>query len=98
MTVSRVGTRASRLLESAFALLLKNSDVPHFKDTLGWVSYQRQDYRTALPLLEDAAKALPNLPIVRYHLGMAYCGDRPGGQGVKTEFLPEVPSPRLLRS
>jgi tetratricopeptide (TPR) repeat protein len=52
--------------------MLKSSQLPQFKDTLGWIRYQRQDYRAALPLLEDAAKALPNLPMVRYHLGMAY--------------------------
>src|ERR1044072_2888335 len=57
---------------NSLALLLKNSDVPQFKDTLGWVSYQRQDYRAALPLLEDAAKALPNLALVRFPLGLAY--------------------------
>jgi tetratricopeptide (TPR) repeat protein len=64
--------KASLDRATSLALLLKNTDVPQFKDTLGWVSYQRQDYRTALPLLEDAAKGLPNLPMVRYHLGMAY--------------------------
>ena len=56
----------------ALAAILKNSQLPQFKDTLGWISYQRQDYRSALPLLEDAAKALPNLAMVRYHLGMTY--------------------------
>src|SRR5689334_18222999 len=64
--------KASLDRANSLALLLKNTDVPQFKDTLGWVSYQRQDYRTALPLLEDAAKALPNLALVRFHLGMAY--------------------------
>ena len=57
---------------NSLATLLKNSEVPQFKDTLGWVSYQRQDYRAALRLLEDAANALPNLAMVRYHLGMTY--------------------------
>jgi cellulose synthase operon protein C len=57
---------------NSLALLLKNSEVPQFKDTLGWVGYQRQDYRAALPLLEDAMKALPNMAMVRYHLGMTY--------------------------
>ncbi len=56
----------------ALAAVLKNSQLPQFKDTLGWIRYQRQDYRSALPLLEDAAKALPNVAMVRYHLGMAY--------------------------
>jgi tetratricopeptide (TPR) repeat protein len=64
--------KASLDRANSLALLLKNSDVPQFKDTLGWVSYQRQDYRAALPLLEDAARALPSLAMVRYHLGSAY--------------------------
>ena len=64
--------KASLDRANSLALLLKNSDIPQFKDTLGWVSYQRQDYRAALRLLEDAAKALPNLAMVRYHLGMTY--------------------------
>ena len=64
--------KASLERANSLAQLLKNSDIPQFKDTLGWVSYQRQDYRSALTLLEDAAKALPNLAMVRYHLGMTY--------------------------
>ena len=57
---------------NTLALMLKSSNIPQFKDTLGWINYRRQDYRTAIPLLEEAAKALPNLAIVRYHLGMTY--------------------------
>jgi Tfp pilus assembly protein PilF len=64
--------KASLERAGALAAVLKNSDVAQFKDTLGWVSYQRQDYRGALRLLEDAAKALPNLAMVQYHLGMSY--------------------------
>jgi tetratricopeptide (TPR) repeat protein len=64
--------KASLDRADALAVMLKNSQLPQFKDTLGWMRYQRQDYRAALPLLEDAAKALPNMAMVRYHLGMAY--------------------------
>ena len=56
----------------SLALVLKNSDVPQFKDTLGWVNYQQGDYAAAVSLLEDAAAKLPNLALVRYHLGMSY--------------------------
>src|SRR5262249_45392577 len=52
--------KASLDRADALAAMLKNSQLPQFKDTLGWIRYQRQDYRAALPLLEDAAKALPN--------------------------------------
>jgi tetratricopeptide (TPR) repeat protein len=61
-------------LEKAVSLtaLLKKSDVPQFKDTLGWVAYRRGDYTTAVKLLEEAAAKLSKIPLVPYHLGMAY--------------------------
>ena len=54
------------------ALPLTGSPVPQFKDTLGWINYLRGDYTAATPLLEDAVKALPNIAIDHYHLGMVY--------------------------
>ena len=62
------------------ALLLKNSQVPQFKDTLGWVAYQQKDYDAAIAYLEDAAAKLPNVALVRYHLGMSYLA---AGQNAK---------------
>jgi Tfp pilus assembly protein PilF len=56
----------------ALALLLKSSEIPQFKDTLGWVSYQQGDYAAAMPLLEDAVAKMPNYALVRYHLGVTY--------------------------
>jgi tetratricopeptide (TPR) repeat protein len=56
----------------AAAMALVKSDVPHFKDTLGWLYYLRGDYKSAQGLLEQAAKALPDNAVVRYHLGMTY--------------------------
>lgn len=64
--------KASLERASSVAVLLKNSEVPQFKDTLGWVNYQREDYRAAIPLLESAAASLPNVALVHYHLGMSY--------------------------
>ena len=37
--------KASLERAGTLAAVLKNSDIPQFKDTLGWVTYQRQDYR-----------------------------------------------------
>lgn len=54
------------------ALTLRKSQVPQFKDTLGWIHYQRGEHKAALALLEEAATELPNMPLVRYHLGMNY--------------------------
>jgi tetratricopeptide (TPR) repeat protein len=60
-------------LDRAYALAvnLRKVQVPQFKDTLGWVNYQRGDYKAALALLEEAAASLDQ-PLVRYHLGMCY--------------------------
>jgi len=61
-------------LERAYVLAdkLKNSNVPQFGDTLGWAQYKRGNTSEAVTILEDAAKKLPNLAAVRYHLGQSY--------------------------
>ena len=61
-------------LERAYsvAAVLRKSQVPPFKDTLGWIEYLRGDYKSATGLLEEAALALPQRAIVQYHLGMSY--------------------------
>lgn len=61
---------AERALE--IASVLERSNVPQFKDTLGWIYYRLGRYEEAVPYLEDAAAGLPNLAVVRYHLGMTY--------------------------
>jgi predicted Zn-dependent protease len=64
--------KASLDRANSLALLLTKSDVPQFKDTVGWVAYQRADYTTAMSLLEQVVATLPNNPMVHYHLGMTY--------------------------
>jgi tetratricopeptide (TPR) repeat protein len=54
------------------AASLRKSQIPQFKDTFGWVAYRQGDYRTAVPMLEDAAAEIPDQASVRYHLGMGY--------------------------
>ena len=56
-----------RALEVAQAL--RESDVPEFIDTLGWVYYLRGDYASALPLLEKAVAGKPEHPELRYPPG-----------------------------
>jgi tetratricopeptide (TPR) repeat protein len=51
---------------------LRQSPVPQFKDTVGWIDYRTGNYKDAVPLLEQAATQLPNRADVHYHLGMAY--------------------------
>lgn len=49
---------------------LRETEVPHFKDTYGWLLHLRGDDEGALPRLEEAAAALPDNPVVQYHLGV----------------------------
>jgi tetratricopeptide (TPR) repeat protein len=56
----------------SLAAVLRNSPVPSFEDTLGWIDYQRGDNKSAVSLLEEAAKKLPNVGLIRYHLAMSY--------------------------
>ena len=46
--------------------------MPQFKDTLGWVHYHRGEHKIAVSHLEEAAAELPDVALVRYHLGMNY--------------------------
>lgn len=61
-------------LERAFAIArrLRNSEIPHFQDTYGWILHRRGDSEQALAYLEPAAEGLPDNALVQYHLGMAY--------------------------
>ena len=53
------------------ALRFRNSEIPQFLDTLGWIYYLRGEYPQALSLLKTAAEKLPAVGMVQYHLGMA---------------------------
>ncbi|MFY9329061.1 MAG: tetratricopeptide repeat protein [Georgfuchsia sp.] len=64
--------KASLTRAHELALRFKRSDVPQFKDTLGWASYKQGKADEAVQLIEDASKKLPDLPVFRYHLGMSY--------------------------
>jgi len=67
-------------LERAFAIArrLEGSDLPHFRDTWGWILHRRGFSSQALPYLEAAAAALPQNAQVQFHLGEAALalGDR----------------------
>ncbi len=59
---ARMGVRAKRQVP----------DDPHISDTLGWVLYQKNIFTGAIPYLKEASEKIPDNPIVRFHLGMAY--------------------------
>lgn len=56
----------------AIARRLRDTDVPAFQDTYGWLAFRRGEAETALPYLKNAAAGLPEDPIVQYHLAEAY--------------------------
>jgi tetratricopeptide (TPR) repeat protein len=58
--------RARQLVEP-----LKSSRDPAVMNTVGWVNYKLGRYSEALPLLQQAADAVPGSPLMRFHLGMA---------------------------
>ena len=61
-------------LERAFSVgrRLRDTTVPPFQDTYGWLLYRRGNPAEALEYLEPAANALSTDPIVIYHLGKTY--------------------------
>jgi Flp pilus assembly protein TadD len=49
----------------------RNSDVPAFLNTYGWVRYKQGNLDEAVTYLRRAAADAPENPVMRYHLGMA---------------------------
>jgi tetratricopeptide (TPR) repeat protein len=92
--------KASLERAQALAASLRHSQVPQFKDTLGWVDYRNGDVKAAVPLLEEAAAALPDQAAVRYHLGMSYVASGQGSRASR-EFkvaLSKAPSAALKQA
>ena len=87
----------------AIAAVLRNSQLPQFKDTLGWLKYYEGDYSGAVSLCEEAVAALPDQAALRYHLGMAYAAigrsDRASEQLNKAlELTPQEPLLEQIRN
>ena len=64
--------KASLARAHELAQRFKRSDVPQFKDTLGWTSFKQGKADEAAQLIGEASKKLPDLAVFRYHLGMSY--------------------------
>jgi Flp pilus assembly protein TadD len=56
----------------SIARRLRNSPVPAFQDTYGWIAFRRGDLDEALAHLEPAAAGLPEDALTQYHLGKLY--------------------------
>lgn len=62
-------------LQKAFALsrdFEKETPHPLFLDTLGWVRFKMGQSEDAIRLLKDAATKAPEIPVLNYHLGIAF--------------------------
>ena len=59
-------------LDRAFEIAqrFRNSEIPQYLDTLGWIYYLRGEYASALPLVKTAAERLPEVGLVQFHLGL----------------------------
>ncbi|SIT17008.1 Uncharacterized conserved protein HemY, contains two TPR repeats [Roseivivax lentus] len=60
--------KASLERAHVIARRLRGTNVPQFQDTYGWITARLGNHREALDYLEPAAKALPDDPVVNYHL------------------------------
>jgi Flp pilus assembly protein TadD len=56
----------------ALAKPFEKSTNPGLMDTLGWAYYRTGDYPNAVVYLEKTVAAAGEVPMLRYHLGMAY--------------------------
>ena len=61
-------------VERAFTLAkrLRDADLPHYKNTYGWILYLRGETEHAIRYLKSAADALPTVMLAQFHLGLAY--------------------------
>jgi tetratricopeptide (TPR) repeat protein len=62
-SLERAWTVARRFSDTSFAPV---------QDTYGWILHRRGESAQALPYLEAAAAALPDDPLVQFHLGQTY--------------------------
>jgi tetratricopeptide (TPR) repeat protein len=64
-------------------------DAANVADTYGWILWQQGRPDTALPLLQDAAKRLPESAEAQYHLGLALVtlGQKQQGRAALTRAL-----------
>lgn len=72
LLTDRKTDRKSHEYAYEIAQRFKNSEIPQFKDTLGWAAYRLGKHDEALALMKSASEKMPNAPIFNYHLGKIY--------------------------
>ncbi|MEM7011697.1 MAG: tetratricopeptide repeat protein [Verrucomicrobiota bacterium] len=51
---------------------LRDTQLPHYRDTFGWTRHLRGEHEEALAYIEPVVEALPMNGWVHYHIGMVY--------------------------
>jgi tetratricopeptide (TPR) repeat protein len=71
--------------------MLAASTQPALLDTLGWVHYRLGEYDQAVEVLSGVVEKAPDVPVFRYHLGMAYYkqGDNSAAKNILSEAVAE---------
>ena len=67
------------------ATILRDSPIPHFRETLGWALVRQGDVKLGLEILEKSIEQLKAIPAAQYHLGMAYSAD--GAKSLASKHL-----------
>ena len=85
---------------STVARRLKDTEVPAFMDTYGWIQHLNGDSAAGLPYLEGAAEALASDPIVQLHLGVvqAAAGEADAAKAQLQKGLDMLPEGQKGRS
>jgi tetratricopeptide (TPR) repeat protein len=80
---------ASHAKALELAKKLEASTNPAVLDTVGWAYYRNKDYPKAVQFLERAVAGAGQVPLLRYHLGMAYLANN-NPAGAKQELKQAV--------
>ena len=75
--------RASHARALEVVKSLENSTNPAVLDTVGWAYYRNQNFPKAVEMLEAAVEGADTMPILHYHLGMAYLANKNQADGRK---------------
>lgn len=73
---------ADRQRALELAKKLSTSNVPHFKDTLGWAYFLNNDIEPAMRFLDNASQELNGTPEFDYHFGMVHLARNEIGRGI----------------